>query len=201
MATNTDIAPANTSETGTAEVPRTNWGWFLLRGVLAIALGIVALLFPLTAVLAFTMVFAAFAFANGIFSVISGIRGARHKEERWWALVLSGVIGVAVGVIFLLMPALTTVTYAIVNLAIIAAWSIMTGALELMAAVRLRKEIVGEWLLGLAGVLSIALGVVIVLIVLTNPLATIVSVGWLIGIYALAWGVVLIMQALRLRRA
>ena len=147
MATNSNSNLANNRETATAQVPRINWGWFLLRGVLAIALGVVALLYPLTAVLAFTMVFAAFAFANGLFSIISGIKGARHNEDRWWALVLSGVVGVAVGVIFLAMPALTTVTYAIVNLAIIAAWSIMTGVLELMAAFRLRKEIVGEWLL------------------------------------------------------
>jgi uncharacterized membrane protein HdeD (DUF308 family) len=201
MATNTESVTANMSDTGSAEVPRINWGWFLLRGLLAIALGVVALLFPLTAVLAFTMVFAAFAFADGIFAIISGVRGARHNEQRWWALVLSGIVGVAVGVIFLVMPALTTVTYAIVNLAIIAAWSIMTGVLELIAAVRLRKEITGEWLLALAGILSIALGLVIVLIVLTNPLATIVSVGWIIGLYALAAGVVLVFQALRLRKA
>lgn len=201
MATNTESVTANMSDTGSAEVPRINWGWFLLRGLLAIALGVVALLFPITAVLAFTMVFAAFAFADGIFAIISGVRGARHSEQRWWALVLSGIVGVAIGVIFLMMPALTTVTYAIVNLAIIAAWSIMTGVLELIAAVRLRKEITGEWLLALAGILSIALGLVILLIVLTNPLATIVSVGWIIGLYALAAGVVLVFQALRLRKA
>jgi len=203
MATNTHSAQANIppSETASGVVLRHNWGWFFFRGVLAIALGVVALLFPFSAVIAFTILFAAFAFVDGIASIISGIVGARHKEERWWLLVLSGLVGVAVGVLFILMPGLATLTYAIVNLALVAAWAIITGVLELTAAVRLRKEIKGEWLLALAGIFSIALGIVFVWIMLSDPLATLLSVAWIIGFYALAAGVVLVIQALRLRKA
>ena len=203
MATNTHSAEANipSSKTASGVVLRNNWGWFLFRGVLAIALGVVALLFPFSAVIAFTILFAAFAFVDGIASIISGIVGARHKEERWWLLVLSGLVGVAVGVLFILMPVLATLTYAIVNMALVAAWAIITGVLELTAAVRLRKEIKGEWLLALAGIFSIALGIAFVWIMLSDPLATLLSVAWIIGFYALAVGVVLVVQALRLRKA
>ena len=202
MATNTEYAHATTSsEMASTDVLRNNWGWFLFRGVLAIALGVVALLFPLSAVFAFTMLFAAFAFVDGIASIISGIMGARHKEQRWWALILSGIVGVAIGVLFVVMPALTTLTYAIVSLAVLAAWSILTGVLELTAAVKLRREIKGEWLLALAGILSILLGLAIIWIVLNDPLATFLSVAWIIGLYAFASGIVLVVQSLRLRKA
>ena len=202
MATNTEYAHATTSsEMASTDVLRNNWGWFFFRGVLAITLGVVALLFPLSAVFAFTMLFAAFAFVDGIASIISGIMGARRKEQRWWALILSGIVGVAIGVLFVVMPILTTMAYAIVSLAMLAAWSIITGVLELTAAVKLRKEIKGEWLLALAGILSILLGLAVIWIVLNDPLATFLSVAWIIGLYAFASGIVLVVQSLRLRKA
>jgi uncharacterized membrane protein HdeD (DUF308 family) len=202
MATNTEYGHAiHASDTALGEMLRKNWGWFLFRGLLAVALGIVALLFPISAVFAFTLLFAAFAFVDGIASIISGITGARRKEERWWAFILRGIVGVAVGLIFVVMPVLATLTYAIVNLAIVAAWSIITGLLEVIAAIKLRKVITGEWLLMLAGIFSLLLGVAIVWVVLNDPVATFLSVAWLIGLYALAAGTILIVQALRLRRA
>lgn len=202
MATNTEYAhTALAGEIGSAELLRKNWGWFLVRGLLGITLGVVALLFPLSAIFAFTMLFAAFAFVDGIASIISGIMGARRKEERWWAFILSGIVGVAVGVVFVIMPVLSTLAYAIVNLAIVAAWSIITGVLELTAAIKLRKVIKGEWLLILVGIFSILLGVAIVWIVLNDPVATFLSVAWLISLYAFATGIVLTVQALRLRKA
>ena len=184
---------------GGGHVPAANWGWFLLRGVLAIGLGIVSILFPVSALFTFTMFFAAYAFVDGVASLVSGFKGARRKEDRWWALILRGVVGIAVGALFLLMPIATTISYAVVSLAVVAAWSILTGVLELSAAIRLRKEIKGEWLLGLSGLLSILLGLAIPVIMMTNPLATILSVAWVVGIYALAAGVALIVQAFRLK--
>jgi len=177
-----------------------NWGWFALRGGLAMALGVLAILFPASALFAFTMVFAAFALVDGLFSVISGIKGARRKEERWWALILRGLVGIAVGVLFVLMPFVTTISYAIASLALLAAWSILTGILEIAAAVKLRKEIKGEWLLGLSGLLSVLLGLAIPFVLTLYPAATILSVAWLIGFYALFAGVLLLAQAFRLRR-
>src|SRR3546814_1593777 len=76
-----------------------NWGWFVVRGVLALTLGVVAFLFPVSALFAFTMVFAAYAGADGLLSTIAGVRGATRKEERWWTLILRGIIGLAVAVL------------------------------------------------------------------------------------------------------
>ena len=83
---------------------RRNWGWIVFRGVLALALGVVSFLFPLSALFAFAMVFAGYAGADGILSLVAAVRGARRKEERWWAYVIRGIIGIATAVLFLLMP-------------------------------------------------------------------------------------------------
>jgi uncharacterized membrane protein HdeD (DUF308 family) len=177
-----------------------NWGWFVLRGVLAVVLGAVAFLFPLSALFAFTMLFAAYVGADGILSTIAGIRGARRKEERWWALVLRGIVGIAVVALFAVMPFATTVGYALATLSILSAWAILTGVLELVAAVRLRKEIKGEWLLGLSGALSVLLGLAVPVALYLNPAATLLSVAWVIATYAVIAGMVLIVLGLRLRK-
>ena len=177
-----------------------NWGWFAVRGVLALLLGVVAILFPVSALFAFTMVFAAYAGADGLLSTIAGVRGATAREERWWALVLRGVIGIAVAALFVLMPFAATVSYALVTLGMLSAWAILAGVLEIAPAVRLRKEIEGEWLLGLSGALSIILGLAVPVALAVNPLATILSVAWVIAIYAVVAGVVLIGFGVRLSR-
>lgn len=177
-----------------------NWSWLVLRGGLAVVLGLLAILFPASALFAFTMIFAAFALVDGLFSIISGIKGARRKEERWWTMILRGLIGIAVGVLFVLMPFVSTISYAVASLALLAVWSIFTGVFEIVAAVKLRKEIKGEWLLGLSGLLSILLGAAIPLVLALYPAATLLSVAWMIGVYALAAGIVLLLQGFRLRR-
>jgi uncharacterized membrane protein HdeD (DUF308 family) len=180
-------------------LPKINWGWLLGRGVLAILLGIVAFLFPLSALFAFTMVFAVFAFVDGIFSLVSGIRGARGEAERWWTLILRGLVGILVGLLFVLMPVVATISYALATLALVAIWSMFVGAFELAAAIRLRKAIRGEWLLAVSGLLSILLGIATPFVLIINPGATILSVAWMIGLYALAAGIVLVVQGFRLR--
>jgi uncharacterized membrane protein HdeD (DUF308 family) len=177
-----------------------NWRWFVLRGVLALILGTVAFLFPVSALFAFTLVFAAYAGADGLLSTIAGVRGARRKEERWWALILRGIIGISVAALFVLMPLVATVSYALATLGMLSAWAVLTGILEIVAAIRLRKEIEGEWLLGLSGVLSILLGLAVPVALYVTPPATILSVAWVIAIYAVIAGVVLIGFGLRLRQ-
>jgi uncharacterized membrane protein HdeD (DUF308 family) len=178
-----------------------NWGWFIIRGILALVLSVVAVLFPVSALFAFTMVFAAYAGADGLLSIIAGLRGASRRKEQWWALVLRGIIGIAVAVLFVLMPLAATVSYALVTLGVLSAWAILTGMLELTAAIRLRKEIKGEWLLGLSGVLSILLGLAVLSAFATAPLTTILSVAWIIAGYAIVTGIVLIGLGMQLRRA
>lgn len=177
-----------------------NWGWFVVRGVLALLLGAVAVLFPVSALFAFTMMFAVYAGADGLLSTIAGVRGATRNEERWWALVLRGIVGIAVAVLFVLMPFAATVSYALVTLGMLSAWAILAGVLEIAAAIRLRKEIEGEWLLGLSGALSIVLGLAVPVALAVTPFATILSVAWVIASYAIIAGVVLIGLGLRLRR-
>ncbi|MDP8993538.1 MAG: DUF308 domain-containing protein [Pseudomonadota bacterium] len=181
------------------EQAEAGWSWFLMRGLLALALGVIAIFFPFSALSAFTMVFAAFAFVDGILSVATGMRRA-GEGRRWWAPLLRGLLGMAVGIVFVVMPVLATVGYALATLVILSAWALLTGMLEISAAVRLRREIEGEWLLGLSGLLSILLGLVIPLALVTFPGATILSVAWIIGIYAAAAGIVLIIQAVRLKQ-
>jgi uncharacterized membrane protein HdeD (DUF308 family) len=159
-----------------------------------------ALIFPLSAIFAFTLVFAVFAFVDGLFSLISGVRGASSHEERWGPLIFRGVLGIVVGALFILWPGAATISYALVTIGVVAAWSILSGVMEISAAVRLRKEITGEFWLGLAGLVSILLGLALIVLVMANPLATLVSAAWLIGFWALVAGVALIALSLRLRR-
>jgi uncharacterized membrane protein HdeD (DUF308 family) len=201
----TEDEMANTATAGDAgkttagQIAHDFWGWMLARGLLAIALGVVAIMWPLSAVFAFTLIFAAYAFADGVISLISGIRGATH-HQRWGALIFRGIVGIAVGVIFILLPGLATATYAYLTGALLAAWSIVAGLFEIGAAVRLRKLIEGEWLLAFSGAISLLLGIAIFVLIFPNPVATILSAAWLIAIYALVAGIVLVFQAFRLKR-
>jgi uncharacterized membrane protein HdeD (DUF308 family) len=176
-----------------------NWKWMMVRGVLALALGIAALLFPAGALFAFTMLFAAFAGVDGIASLIAGIQGAAHKEDRWIALVLRGVLGLVAAGLFVALPLEFTVSYALATLVLVAAWAIAVGLLEIVAAVRLRKEIRGEVLLALSGTITVGLGVAILVLLYLQPIASILSVAWLIGAWALLGGGLLISLAWRLR--
>jgi uncharacterized membrane protein HdeD (DUF308 family) len=189
----------NTVHTGFSSLAAHAWGWVLLRGILALALGVAAIMFPLSAIFAFTLLFAAYAFVDGIASLVAGTRSAR-SGERWGAMVFRGITGILVGVIFVLLPMLATVTYAFLTVIMVAVWSVIAGIFEISAAIRLRKAIQGEWLLGLAGAFSLLLGLAILVLVIPNPVATILSAAWLIAIYAFAAGLVLVAQAFSLKR-
>lgn len=178
---------------------RRNWKWIAFRGVLALLLGIVCFVFPVSALFAFTMVFAAYAAVDGIVSLVAAVRGARHKEDRWWVYVLRGLVGLALAALFVAMPITMTIGYALTSLIMLAAWAIVTGSLELFAAARLRKVIKGEWLMALSGALSLLLGFAIMVLLVIDPLSTLPSAAWVIGIYAIFAGATLLGLALRLR--
>lgn len=195
-----DAAPAGIpGKSLISEFAAHTWGWLMLRGVLSLALGAAAVTFPLSALFAFTLLFAAYAFADGIASLIAGVRSAR-AGERWGAMVLRGVTGILVGVVFLLLPMVATLTYAFLTVVMLAVWSIIAGFFEVSAAVRMRKAIEGELLLGLSGLFSLLLGLAILLFVIPNPVATILTAAWLIAIYAFAAGIALVILAFRLKR-
>jgi len=177
-----------------------NWGWFALRGVLLVLLGVIALVFPGPTLFASALVFAAFSFADGFASVLAGIRGGRTKKERWWALIFSGLLGIVVGTAFLFFPFVSTLALSLTAIVLLAGYAIVTGVLQIVAAWRLRREIEGEWLLMLAGILGVLLGVALFFLLFTAPAPTLLVLAWMIGIWALASGTSLLVLAFRLRR-
>lgn len=169
----------------------TYWWSFFFRGLLAIIFGLIAVFMPVLTMGAIAILVAAFLFMDGVFALYAALRG-RLLATRWWLLLLEGVAGVAIGTITVFWPGLTLL--AIVYF--IGAWALVTGVLEIAAAIRLRHEMEGEWLLGLGGLLSILFG----LILFFSPGVGALALIWLIGIYALFYGVSLIVLGIRLRK-
>ena len=163
-----------------------SWWMLVLRGVLAILFAICAFIWPGLTLGVLVLLWGAFAVVDGVVAIASGI------SARWWTLAGFGVLGVAAGLIALFRPGIT----ALVLLMVIAAWAIVRGVFEIIAAIRLRKELTGEWLLIVAGIASIALGILMVLF----PGAGAVALVWIIGLQALIAGVLLTALGLRLRR-
>jgi uncharacterized membrane protein HdeD (DUF308 family) len=166
------------------------WWLYVARGVLAIVFGLLALILPEQTKLALVLVFGVYALGDGIFSVFTGIAIHRYFR-RWWAVLLEGIAGILVGLVAFLRPDVT----GLALLYFIAAWALVTGIFEIVAAIQLRRLIVGEWAMILSGLLSIALGVVLFVF----PGAGAVSLVWMIGIYAILFGTALIFLAIRLR--
>jgi uncharacterized membrane protein HdeD (DUF308 family) len=167
-----------------------HWWVLALRGALAILFGILAFLLPGITLYVLVLFFGAYALLDGIFALATAFRFG-SRDERWWPLVIEGVCGIVAGVLTFLWPGIT----AVALIYLIAAWAILTGILEIAAAIRLRKEIEGEWLLGLTGVLSVLLGIFLMLM----PGAGLLAWVWMVGAYALLFGILLLILAFRLR--
>jgi len=174
-----------------AQVLIRNWWAFALRGVLGILFGLAAFLFPGITLGALVLLFGAYAVVDGVFAVVTGIRAAEHRE-RWGVLLLEGIAGIAAGVLAFAWPALT----ALVLLYLVAGWSIIRGALKIAAAIRLRRTIQGEWLLGLNAAFSVLFGVLLI----AMPAIGLLTLVWLVGAYAVLFGALLLGLAFRLRR-
>ena len=168
-----------------------NWWAFAIRGLVAIIFGIIAIFFPGTAFLSLVLVFGVFALVDGIFSIASVFVSAAHTESWWW-LVLEGAFGILIGILTLIQP----VAMGIAWILIIAIWAIVTGILEILTAIRLRKTISGEGWMILSGILSVLFG----LIAAFYPASGAFAIGLIIGIYALIFGITMLMLAFRLRK-
>jgi uncharacterized membrane protein HdeD (DUF308 family) len=167
-----------------------NWWVLALRGVAGILFGIGAFVWPGATLAALVLVFGAYVFVDGIFAVVAGI-GMRRQLSLWWLVVFEGVAGIILGVLTFRSPDTT----ALVLLTFIAAWSIVTGIFEIATAVRLRKLIANEWLMILSGVVSIIFGALLI----AQPGAGAISIVWLLGAYALLFGILTLMLAFRVR--
>lgn len=168
------------------------WWAVALRGVVAVAFGIVAVIWPDVTLSVLVLLFGAYALVDGGISLTTALFGGRlgGRRRRW--LVLEGVVGIVVGLVTFVWPSIT----AVALLWLIAAWAIGTGVLEIGTAVVLRRELTNEWLLVLSGVLSVAFG----LFLAVRPREGALELVWVVGLYAIVFGVALVALARRLRQ-
>jgi uncharacterized membrane protein HdeD (DUF308 family) len=164
-----------------------HWWAFALRGVAAVIFGVLAFVWPFLTLSVLVLLWGAFALIDGILALIAAFR---VKHDHRWALLIEGIVGIGAGIVTFAYPQLT----ALVLLYIIAIWALITGVLEIVAAVRLRKVIDNEWWLILTGIVSVLFGIVL----LAAPSAGALAVVWLIGAYAIVFGVLMIALSLRL---
>jgi uncharacterized membrane protein HdeD (DUF308 family) len=167
-----------------------HWWLIALRGVVAILFGIIAISQPAITLVALVWLWGAYAFVDGVFTLFAAVR-AGEEGRSWGMLLLEGICGIAAGIVAFAWTGIT----AVALLYVMAAWAIVTGIFEIAAAVGLRKVIEGEWLLGLSGVLSIVLGVMLI----ANPGAGLVATVWMIGAYAVLFGITMLALAFRVK--
>ena len=168
-----------------------NWGWIALRGAAAVLFGVLAFAWPGITLVVLALFFGAYAFMDGIFALIAAYKG-REGSKAVWLLVLVGVLGIAAGIATFLWPEMT----ALALLMFIAVWALFVGIFQIAAAIRLRKEIENEWLLGISGGLSVLFGVLMI----ASPGAGALAVVWVIAAYSIAFGVLLIALGFRLKK-
>ena len=167
-----------------------NWWLLLLRGIAAIIFGLLAFAWPGLTLLTLILFYGAFALVDGVLAIIAAITGGA-PGSRWWLAVV-GLLGIAAGLVTFLTPGLT----ALVLLLFIAGWAIATGVLQIIGAIKLRKEIDNEWLLILGGIISVLFGACMML----APGAGALALVWVIGAYSVVTGVIFVVLAFRLRK-
>jgi uncharacterized membrane protein HdeD (DUF308 family) len=167
------------------------WWLVLLRGIAAILFGILAIAWPGVTLVTLVLLWGAWALIDGVTALVAGWK-ARDGDKPMWQIVLVGLVGIAAGILTFVMPGVT----AIALLIMIAVWAIVSGVLEIIAAFRLRKEISNEWMLILSGALSVVFGVLMIV----SPGAGALAVLWIIGAFAIALGLMLVILAFRLKK-
>jgi uncharacterized membrane protein HdeD (DUF308 family) len=165
-----------------------NWWALLLRGVAAVLFGLVALSWPELTLFVLIVLFGVYALADGVLAVVGGIRGS---EGRRWLLMAEGMLSSLAGLAVLFWPGMT----AQVLLYVISAWAILTGLLKVGMAIAFRRQIENEWLMASSGVLSLVFGIVLGVF----PIVGLLSLVWLVGIYALILGAALVVLGFRAR--
>lgn len=173
------------------EALKSKWRLLVLRGVAAVLFGVLAFTWPGITLTTLILFFAVYAALDGVFALVTGLEAPKDTPGRG-SLILRGLIGIAAGVIAFSYPRITVVSL----LYLIGAWAIFCGGVEIAGAFLLRNELTNELLLVIAGGLSILFGVLMFL----NPSAGALSVVWLIGGYAIAYGIMLLTLAIKLKR-
>ena len=166
-----------------------NWGWIVLRGVAAVLFGVLAVAWPGITLAALVIVWGAYALADGVLALIAAWQ-VRDQSRPFWSLIIVGLLGIAAGVVTFAWPGIT----ARALLMVIAAWALVMGIFQIVAAIRLRREIEHEWFLGLSGAVSVLFGVLMIV----RPGAGALAMLWMIAAYAIVFGVLLIVLGFRL---
>lgn len=167
-----------------------NWSLMLLRGLLAIGFGVLIFAKPQISLQVLVYLFGIYVLVEGTIGVVVAVHG-RHVLDSWGILLLWGLLGIAVGILSFIKPDVT----ALALVFYIALWALATGVLEIAAAIRLREVLKDEWLLILAGIVSVAVGVILI----WRPEAGALALLWLIGAYAIALGVLIVVFAFKIR--
>ena len=167
-----------------------HWGWVALRGLVAVLFGVFAFVAPGVTLAVLVLFWGAFAFVDGVLALMAAFK-VRDQGKPFWPLLIVGFLGIAAGVATFLWPGMT----ALVLLLFIGAWAFVMGVFQILAAVRLRREIEHEWLLALSGALSVLFG----LFVLFQPGAGALALIWALGAYAVVFGVLIIGLAFKLK--
>jgi len=173
-----------------ASILSRSWWLLVLRGLAALAFGALTFAMPQISIASLVLVFGAYSMADGVLCLWTALAGPR-EHESWWLLLLGGLVGMGIGILTFMAPGVTALALVIY----IAAWAIATGVLQIVAAIRLRLEIPGEWVLILAGLASVAFGA----LVMARPAAGALALLWLIGSYAILFGVLLLVLAFKAR--
>ena len=173
------------------------WWVFTLRGVIAILFGLGALFWPALTLGVMVLLFGFFALFEGILTIITSLR--EGSEKGGWALLFEGIAGILVCVIVLLGSSIGSMLWprvaAVMLVYYIAGWAILAGLFKIITAFRIRREVKGEWMLGLSGLISILVGLILIL----RPEAGVLAVAWLIGIFAIILGIFLTLLGLKFR--
>jgi uncharacterized membrane protein HdeD (DUF308 family) len=177
-----------------------NWWVFAIRGVLGLMFGSLALFMPVAAVLSLALIFGAYATIDGALHLVAGLSLAR-KGRRWGGLVWSGVLGIAAGLVTLITPQLAALGLTAFLWTLVSCWVLVSGALAVATALRLRQESQGSWMLALGGSLSMLLGGTMLAMFWMKPLAALPALGLFIALNAVVSSVMLLLLAFRLLQA
>jgi uncharacterized membrane protein HdeD (DUF308 family) len=172
------------------ETLKRHWWVPVIRGIAAIVFGVIAFVYPGLTIATLVLFFGAWVLIDGIFRVIGAI-GHRASDSDWGWHIVIGIVGIIVGLLTFHAPQITALALIIY----IAAWALMIGATEIAFAIKLRREIKGEWFLILMGLASI----VFAILLLWNPIAGAAAVIWLIAWYAVVLGILAILFGFRLK--
>ena len=182
---------ANANGGTVADLLTHNWWLLALRGLCAILFGIMAFVWPGITLLGLVFLLGAYTLANGVLALVLAAK-APKGYPRFGSLIFEGILSIVAGLIAFVVPGITALTL----LVLIAVWAIVTGIMEIVAAIRLRKVITNEWLLVMAGVASVGFGVLLLL----WPGAGALAMLWWIGAFSIVFGVLYIALAFRLRK-